>query len=665
MKIIKCGIIFLLFVSTFWLSDAGTVYKTIIKNGTGPIPQKNQTVVVHYTGKLQSGEQFDSSRDRNEPFKFKLGAGEVIRGWDAGVSTMQVGERSELEIAPEDGYGAEGYPPVIPPSATLLFDIELLAIEGMTPMPSQPVFSLNDVMPMSSGSFSSKGLDTSNLFDSQGFSSSGDGFGSSGDTFRPSDIQGSTRNEMIPGMPAGQAFSIDLSRSSTDSSFNMPSGSSSFGSSQRSTGGSSMSSLEGSVSGAMSAGRSRGSPGSTSQFPSPSMDGPFDLGRTGRTAMFGNSGASGPMVNPFPGRSSDRAANFGSSAEGPFRDLGGTSSAGGFSGRIPSSAMGSQFPGSDMPVGRDDFTSGSRSAMPSFPDPRGGGFPGFGGIDMPQDPRVFSAGGSSAPTGPGFDRFSSGRDSLTPSFTRSTGFGPSPDPTDMGMGFGSGGPSPVISGRDLDMGVTSGARSRGFTGRDVGAPPGFDASVRMGIGSMEDMSSSGGPFGIPSGPSFGMGMLSFGRDAGTDPRSRGSPMIPDMGPGMSPDMMAGRSGMPTGSFTLPGGMSGGMDTSMSGAGAFGPARPSDMFSMGPGVSPFGRSRFGMDDLSSMMGGPSFDSRRGPGGPPGMGSGPMRMPGGMGPGMGPGMSPGMGPGMIPPFMRARMPPFMRTRGFRRR
>lgn len=114
------------------IADAGIVFKTVITNGTGPVPLPNQSVTVHYTGKLQNGEQFDSSRDRNEPFKFKLGAGEVIRGWDAGVSSMKVGERAELEISPEDAYGTEGMPPVIPPSATLIFDIELLAIDGVT-----------------------------------------------------------------------------------------------------------------------------------------------------------------------------------------------------------------------------------------------------------------------------------------------------------------------------------------------------------------------------------------------------------------------------------------------------------------------------------------------------------------------------------------------------
>ncbi len=101
--------------------------------GTGPQPQPGQTVSVHYTGWLyqdgQKGTKFDSSRDRNEPFSFTLGAGQVIAGWDVGVATMHVGTKRTLIIPPNQGYGARGAGGVIPPNATLMFDVELLAIK--------------------------------------------------------------------------------------------------------------------------------------------------------------------------------------------------------------------------------------------------------------------------------------------------------------------------------------------------------------------------------------------------------------------------------------------------------------------------------------------------------------------------------------------------------
>jgi FKBP-type peptidyl-prolyl cis-trans isomerase len=99
-----------------------------IREGTGAEAKAGQSVTVHYVGTLLDGTKFDSSRDRGKGFSFKLGAGQVIKGWDQGVAGMKIGGLRKLTIAPELAYGERGFPPVIPPRATLVFEVELLAV---------------------------------------------------------------------------------------------------------------------------------------------------------------------------------------------------------------------------------------------------------------------------------------------------------------------------------------------------------------------------------------------------------------------------------------------------------------------------------------------------------------------------------------------------------
>jgi len=109
-------------------TESGLKY-VILKEGEGAVPAYGQTVSVNYTGYFLDGKKFDSSFDRNQPLEFTLGAGQVIKGWDEGVALMQTGSKMRFIIPHQLAYGEQGYPGVIPPASTLVFDVELLGVK--------------------------------------------------------------------------------------------------------------------------------------------------------------------------------------------------------------------------------------------------------------------------------------------------------------------------------------------------------------------------------------------------------------------------------------------------------------------------------------------------------------------------------------------------------
>lgn len=115
--------------STMPNENTAQLHIETLQKGEGDVATNGKNVSVHYTGTLSDGTVFDSSIPRGEPFTFTLGAGQVIRGWDIGVFGMKVGEKRKLTIPPELGYGTDGFPGVIPPNATLVFEVELIGVK--------------------------------------------------------------------------------------------------------------------------------------------------------------------------------------------------------------------------------------------------------------------------------------------------------------------------------------------------------------------------------------------------------------------------------------------------------------------------------------------------------------------------------------------------------
>ncbi|MBD8893262.1 FKBP-type peptidyl-prolyl cis-trans isomerase [Roseibium litorale] len=128
-KFLRPGLAAGLIASSAAIAHAEELKITDLKVGDGAEAVAGQMVTVHYTGWLMDGTKFDSSVDRGEPFSFPLGAGRVIRGWDEGVAGMKVGGKRELIIPPQMGYGSRGAGGVIPPNATLKFEVELLGVK--------------------------------------------------------------------------------------------------------------------------------------------------------------------------------------------------------------------------------------------------------------------------------------------------------------------------------------------------------------------------------------------------------------------------------------------------------------------------------------------------------------------------------------------------------
>ncbi len=119
-------------------TPSGLKYVDVV-TGDGPAPQEGQVVVVHYVGKVKGGDVFDSTVARGRPFGFRLGSGQVIKGWEEGVATMRVGGRRKLLIPPSLGYGEQGSPPAIPPNATLVMDVQLVDVREPAPESPPPV----------------------------------------------------------------------------------------------------------------------------------------------------------------------------------------------------------------------------------------------------------------------------------------------------------------------------------------------------------------------------------------------------------------------------------------------------------------------------------------------------------------------------------------------